>query len=241
MSEKINLARRESNVITRKEEDSPNSKIFGKFNKVFVSGMIETELEYDFQFRWEKFYRTTIAITRYSGTVDLIPLVISDMLISQDTLKESLKGKWVEITGQFRSYNKIGKDGLNHLILFLFATSIVIYEDASELEENPNSNLIYLDGYLCKSPIYRKTFLGREISDLLIAVNRPYRKSDYIPCITWGRVARWASGLEVGNRVQLYGRIQSRIYYKKLSPDSDITEPRTAYEISIMQIQIVDN
>ena len=204
MSDETSVARRENNVITRQEENSPNEKLFSKFNKVFVSGRIETELEFSHEILWEKFYRTRIRVERLSGTEDLVPIIVSDLLVGKMRINSSLEGKWVEVAGQFRSHNKMGEDGRKHLELFLFVTAINIYEDEDELEEITNANLIYLDGYLCKKPVFRKTPLGRQITDILVAVNRPYGKSDYIPCIAWGRVAQWASELEIGNRVKLY-------------------------------------
>lgn len=239
MSDETSVARRENNVITRQEENSPNEKLFSEFNKVFVSGRIETELEFSHEILWEKFYRTRIRVERLSGTEDLVPIIVSDLLVGKMRINSSLEGKWVEVAGQFRSHNKMGDDGRKHLELFLFVTAINIYEDEDELEEITNANLIYLDGYLCKKPVFRKTPLGRQITDLLVAVNRPYGKSDYIPCIAWGRVAQWASELEVGNRVKLYGRIQSREYFKRFSANSDAGEYRDAYEISVMRMQKV--
>ena len=239
MSDETSVARRENNVIIRQEENSPNKKLFSEFNKVFVSGRIETELEFSHEILWEKFYRTRIRVERLSGTEDLVPIIVSDLLIGKMRINSSLEGKWVEVAGQFRSHNKMGDDGRKHLELFLFVTAINIYEDEDELEEITNANLIYLDGYLCKKPVFRKTPLGRQITDLLVAVNRPYGKSDYIPCIAWGRVAQWASELEVGNRVKLYGRIQSREYFKRFSANSDAGEYRDAYEISVMRMQKV--
>ncbi|MCI8384749.1 MAG: single-stranded DNA-binding protein [Clostridia bacterium] len=241
MSDETGVARRENNVITRQEENSPTENLFGEFNKVFVSGRIEAELEYSHEVRWEKFYRTRVRVERLSGTEDLVPIVVSDLLIGQEKMKTSLEGKWVEVAGQFRSYNKLGEDGRKHLDLFLFVRAIKIYEDEDGLEETTNANLIYLDGYLCKPPVFRKTPLGRQITNLLIEVNRPYGKSDYIPCIAWGRGAQWVSEFEVGNRVKLYGRVQSREYFKKTSPDSDAGEYRDAYEISVMRMQKVED
>ena len=241
MSDETAVARRENNVITRQEENSTTEKLFSEFNKVFVSGKIEAEFEYSHEVQWEKFYRTRIRVERLSGTEDLVPIIVSYLLIERERMKNSLKGKWVEVAGQFRSHNKEGEDGRKHLELFLFVTAINIYEDEDELEETTNANLIYLDGHLCKPPVYRKTPLGRQITDLLIAVNRPYGKSDYIPCIAWGRVAQWVSEFETGNRVKLYGRIQSREYFKRYSADSDAVEHRIAYEISVMRMQRVED
>lgn len=241
MSDETRVARRENNVITRWEESSSTKRLFSEFNKVFVSGRIEAEFEYSHEVQWEKFYRTRVRVERLSGTEDLVPIMVSDLLIGQKMLKKSLKGKWVEVAGQFRSYNKLGEDGRRHLELFLFVTAINIYEDEDEQEEITNANLIYLDGYLCKPPVFRKTPLGRQITDLLIAVNRPYGKSDYIPCIAWGRIAQWVSEFEVGNRVKLYGRVQSREYFKRYSNDSEAGEYRNAYEISVMRMQKVED
>lgn len=241
MSDETGVARRENNVITRREENSPTEKLFSEFNKVFVSGRIEAEFDFSHEVLWEKFYRTRVRVERLSGTEDLVPIVVSDLLIGRERMKTSLEGKWVEVAGQFRSYNKLGEDGRRHLDLFLFVTAINIYDDEDELEEVTNANLIYLDGYLCKPPVFRKTPLGRQITDLLIAVNRPYGKSDYIPCIAWGRVAQWASEFEVGNRVKLYGRVQSREYFKRFSKDSEAREYKDAYEISVMRMQKVED
>ena len=241
MSDETGVARRENNVITRREENSPTEKLFSEFNKVFVSGRIEAEFDFSHEVLWEKFYRTRVRVERLSGTEDLVPIVVSDLLIGRERMKTSLEGKWVEVAGQFRSYNKLGEDGRRHLDLFLFVTAINIYDDEDELEEVTNANLIYLDGYLCKPPVFRKTPLGRQITDLLIAVNRPYGKSDYIPCIAWGRVAQWASKFEVGNRVKLYGRVQSREYFKRFSKDTEAGEYRDAYEISVMRMQKVED
>lgn len=241
MSDETGVARRENNVITRREENSPTEKLFSEFNKVFVSGRIEAEFDFSHEVLWEKFYRTRVRVERLSGIEDLVPIVVSDLLIGRERMKTSLEGKWVEVAGQFRSYNKLGEDGRRHLDLFLFVTAINIYDDEDELEEVTNANLIYLDGYLCKPPVFRKTPLGRQITDLLIAVNRPYGKSDYIPCIAWGRVAQWASEFEVGNRVKLYGRVQSREYFKRFSKDTEAGEYRDAYEISVMRMQKVED
>lgn len=239
MSDKNLIVRENNNVIVRQEGVYINEKIFCDFNKVWISGIIEDEFEYNHENFWEKFYRTRVKIERLSGTQDYIPLIVSNMLI-YNISKESLKGKYVEVAGQFRSFNKEGDDGRRHLELFLFATAINIYESEAEFEEVTNANLIYLDGYICKPPVYRTTPLGRQITDLLIAVNRSYNKSDYIPCIAWGRNAQYASEFEVGNRIKLYGRIQSRQYFKRFSSGSEEGEMREAYEISIMRLMKVE-
>ena len=229
------LARRENNVIARQEEISGNEKLFSEFNKVWVSGTIEEEFEFSHEVLWEKFYRTRVIVTRFSGTDDFVPIIVTDLLMA-NIFKKTLKGKYVEVGGQFRSFNKMGEDGRKHLDLYLFVTAINICDNEEELEEITNANLIFLDGYICKNPVYRKTPLGRKITDLIIAVNRSYNKSDYIPCIAWGRYALYASKLKVGDRINLYGRIQSRQYFRRYSTDSEVGEYRDAYEISIMRM-----
>ena len=161
---------------------------------------------------------------------DIIPLMVSERLVD---VTQNLTGRLVEVIGQFRSYNR-HEGNRNKLILSIFVREWQL------VDENPMSgktNQIFLDGYICKAPVYRKTPLGREISDLLLAVNRPYGKSDYIPCIAWGRNARFASSFEVGGRIQIWGRVQSREYVKKI--DEDETEKHIAYEVSVNKLECV--
>ena len=240
MSEKAEVTRNKKNAIILREEN-PNEKGYQTTNKVFVRGIIEDELEYSHTILWEKFYRTKIIIKRLSGTKDYIPILISEFLISEKIMNKSLKNKWVEGFGQFRSHNsKMNEDGKSHLDLYVFITDINIYENEYEMEENEKANnMIYLDGYICKQPIFRQTPSERKITDLLIAVNRSYGKADYIPCIAWGRVAEWAAYLDIGTRVELNGRIQSRKYLKKPFPDSEVGERKIAYEVSITRMQKV--
>ena len=174
-----------------------------------------------------------VAVSRLSNFADNIPLMVSERLID---VSENYIGQKVYVTGQFRSYNK-HEECKNRLVLSVFVREIEFVEDSEEVEEDIKSNQIYLDGYICKEPIYRKTPLGREIADLLVAVNRSYGKSDYIPCICWGRNARFASGFEVGGHVQVWGRIQSREYVKKINEDE--IEKRIAYEVSVSKIDFL--
>ncbi len=212
-------------------ENESIEKLFTEFNKAYICGIVEKNLQFSHETMWDCFYITRVKVTRLSGTIDFIPIMVSYKLVND--VNASLEGKWVEIAGQFRSYNYEGEDGKRHLQLFLFATGINIYDENQEtIESLVEANMLFLDGYICREPVYRTTPLGREITDLLIAINRPYGKSDYIPCIAWGRTAQWASRLEVGNRVQLYGRIQSREYKKQ-------GEVRVAYEISILRMKEV--
>ena len=168
-------------------------------------------------------------IARLSDSTDIIPVMVSERLID---VTADYKGSLVIINGQFRSYNR-HEEKKNKLVLSVFAREI---EFVDEISENARTNQIFLDGYICKPPVYRKTPLGREIADVLLAVNRPYGKSDYIPCICWGRNARYASAFEVGGHVLIWGRIQSREYMKRIGENE--TEKRVAYEVSVSKLEL---
>lgn len=200
-------------------------------NQVTMIGEIVSEFEFSHEVYGEGFYLVDISVSRLSDSVDYIPLMVSERLVD---VTQSYSGETISVSGQFRSYNR-HEEKKNRLILSVFVREL---EFVDEIEDDIKSNQIYLDGYICKEPIYRKTPLGREIADLLVAVNRPYGKSDYIPCICWGRNARYASAFEVGEHVQIIGRIQSRTYIKKLS--DTLTEERTAYEVSVSKLECVE-
>lgn len=200
-------------------------------NKVTVIGTIISEFVFSHAVYGEGFYLVDLAVNRLSEQADVIPLMISERLI--DVTKD-LRGCTIEAAGQFRSYNR--HEGMkNRLVLSVFVREVRFME---EFTDYTKTNQIFLDGYICKEPIYRKTPLGREIADLLVAVNRPYGKSDYIPCISWGRNARFASGFTVGTRVMIWGRVQSREYTKKISETE--CEKRTAYEVSVSKLECVE-
>ena len=194
-------------------------------------GTIAGGFTYSHEIFGEGFYMVDVEVSRLSDSTDLIPLMVSERLMD---VTADYRGVMIMVTGQFRSYNR-HEEKKNRLILSVFAREVQIID---ELGESAKSNQIYLDGYICKEPIYRKTPLGREIADLLIAVNRPYGKSDYIPCICWGRNARFASSFEVGTRCAVWGRIQSREYMKKLSEET--AEKRVAYEVSVNKLDLID-
>lgn len=200
-------------------------------NQVSIVGEIISDFQYSHEVYGEGFYMVEVAVSRLSNFSDYIPLMISERLI--DT-SQSYIGQKVYVTGQFRSYNR-HEELKNRLVLSVFVREI---EFIDEETEEMKSNQILLDGYICKDPIYRKTPLGREIADLLVAVNRSYGKSDYIPCICWGRNARFAARFEVGVHVQIWGRIQSREYVKRLNEDE--VEKRTAYEVSVSKIEYME-
>ena len=197
-------------------------------NQVTIMGKVATEFSFSHEVFGEGFYMVEVEVKRLSNSEDRIPLMISERLID---VTQDYTGEYIMVHGQFRSYNR-HEEQKNRLVLSVFVREI------SFMEEEPDgtkTNSIWLDGYICKEPIYRKTPLGREIADLLLAVNRPYGKSDYIPCICWGRNARYASGFEVGEHVQLLGRIQSREYVKRIS-DTE-TEKRVSYEVSVSKLE----
>ncbi len=198
-------------------EEKPN-------NRVFIRGEIVTEARYSHEVYGEGFYETDVLVKRLSGQADVLPLTISERLITSNGLKP---GSEISALGQFRSYNKLVGEK-SKLMLTVFVRELIDAEDA----KNPNN--IVLSGYVCKPPVYRTTPFSREISDVLVAVNRAYNKSDYIPCIAWGRNARFVKNLAVGERIALSGRIQSREYTKKISETESKT--MTAYEVSICKL-----
>lgn len=199
---------------------------YEKNNNVHVMGVVESKPEFSHALLGEGFYDLRLQVPRLSNENDILPITISERLI------ENIKiGDKLSIFGQFRSYNKMD-GGRNKLMLTVFAKEI------TSIDEDENPNIIFLTGFICKEPIYRTTPFGREICDVLIAVNRAYNKSDYIPCIAWGRNARFVRDLAVGDKVELSGRIQSREYQKKI--DETISETRTAYEVSISAITLVN-
>lgn len=198
-----------------------------KNNQVTISGEIVSGFTFSHQIYGEGFYMMDVQVKRLSEQYNTIPVMVSERLID---VSEDYGGYSVKIIGQFRSYNR-HEETRNRLVLSAFAREI---EFVDEVVDGYKSNHIYLDGYICKPTIYRKTPLGREICDILLAVNRPYGKSDYIPCICWGRNARYAGELQVGDRIEVEGRIQSREYMKKIGEDE--VEKRVAYEVSVSKI-----
>lgn len=200
-------------------------------NQAVVAGEVVSEFTFSHELYGEGFYNVDLRVSRLSDAYDIIPVMISDRIID---VKQSYVGRRLEVKGQFRSYNK-HEDYKNRLILSLFAREV---RELEMEEEYSKPNQIFLDGFICKKPVYRMTPLGREIADILLAVNRAYGKSDYIPCICWGRNARFAGNLEVGEHIQVWGRIQSRQYQKKISEDEVVN--RVAYEISVSKIECIE-
>lgn len=206
-------------------------KRMGMNNKVRIVGEVVSELIFSHEVYGEYFYTTNIKVNRLSGTEDIVPCIVSEYMLDKEL---EYCGKKVEVLGSYRSWNKhIGQR--SKLILFVFTSNLEVCELA---EDGSANNKVELDGYLCKKPVYRETPLGREIADCVIAVNRGKGKSDYIPCITWGSDARFMATLNIGDYVRCAGRIQSREYAKV---ENDLVTSRTAYEVSISQLERVVN
>ncbi|WP_024614960.1 single-stranded DNA-binding protein [Clostridium sp. Ade.TY] len=197
-------------------------------NKIYLEGKVVSELEYSHEMYGEGFYTFNLEVQRLSDSTDLLNITISERLLADFDVS---LGRDVIVEGQLRSYNKF-VDGSNKLILTVFARNI---EPCIERSKNPNE--IYLDGFICKEPVYRTTPFGREIADVLLAVNRAYNKSDYIPTIAWGRNSRFCKALEVGDNIKVWGRLQSREYQKKVSETEVIK--KIAYEVSISKMERV--
>ena len=210
-------------------------------NYLTLVGKVTGEKKFSHEIYGERFYIFNLEIPRLSGVADIIPITISERLINEDTLAE---GQKLLVKGQFRSYNSYENEK-NRLILTVFAKDVrIISEEEQSEEENEMTkkdvvtNEVVLIGYICKKPIYRQTPFGREIADILLAVNRAYNKSDYIPCIAWGRNARFCQNLEVGAQIKLVGRVQSRTYEKKY--EDGRVETRVAYEVSVGSLEVIE-
>jgi len=201
-------------------------------NVITILGMVVSECVFSHSVYGEGFYSFDVEIPRLSDAVDVLPVTISERIIERDNFKV---GDMVYITGQIRSYNNYVEDeNRNKLILTIFARDC----ENVEMGDQRSPNEVFLNGYICKPPIYRTTPFGREIADLLLAVNRSYNKSDYIPCIMWGRNARFCEKLSVGDNIRVWGRMQSRGYQKKL-PDGMVSD-RVAFEVSAAKIEMAE-
>lgn len=207
-------------------------KMKDRNNNITVFGLVAEEPVFNHEVFGEKFFKMMISINRVSGAVDTLSVLISERIVD---MKELKTGACVMITGRIRSYNEhIGEK--SKLILAIFTEIIEIYENETEL---PFNNDVVLRGFICKEPNYRVTPLGREITDVLIAVNRAYGKSDYIPCIVWGRTAKFVGHLPIGTHIEMTGRFQSREYTKRISENE--TENRIAYEVSVSKVELAED
>ena len=206
-------------------------------NHLVLVGKVTSDKRFSHEIYGEKFYIFDLAVPRLSGNADIIPITVSERLLSINDLTIDSK---ITVEGQFRSYNSYENER-NKLVLTVFAKDIKFIEDQEaeiEVSKDVVSNEVTLNGYICKKPIYRQTPFGREISDLLLAVNRAYNKSDYIPCIAWGRNARFCENIPVGTEVKIVGRVQSRTYEKKY--EDGTVETKVAYEVSVSSLEVVN-
>ena len=197
-------------------------------NKVFLKGVVVSKPRFSHEVFGEGFYELDLNVKRLSDNFDIVPITVSERLLSDGSFEVN---KEVSIKGQFRSYNKL-VDGKSKLLLTVFVREVM------ENDDSLNPNIIELNGFVCKEPIYRTTPFKREICDVLLAVNRAYNKSDYLPCIAWGRNARFVKNIKVGQKVCIIGRIQSREYQKRINDNESLV--KTAYEISISKIRLED-
>lgn len=204
-------------------------------NAVKLVGKIAREKVFSHEMYGEGFYTIDLEVPRLSDSIDLLPITVSERIIVDLDLSV---GKYVIIEGQLRSYNRYIENS-NKLVLTIFAKEVYIPNEEELIEVLRKPNEIYLDGYICKKPIYRTTPFGREITDILIAVNRAYNKSDYIPCISWGRNARFCEKMLIGDHIKLWGRIQSREYQKKHHTGE--VDTRIAFEVSVSKLEYVEN
>lgn len=211
--------------------------VYSENNHIILVGKVTSDKKFSHEIYGEKFYIFDLSVPRLSGSSDIIPITISERLIVNGDLPINSK---ITVEGQFRSYNSYG-EGKNKLVLTVFAKNVKLLENQDEEVEARKdflSNEVTLIGYICKKPIYRQTPFGREIADILLAVNRAYSKSDYIPCIAWGRTARFCENMEVGTEVKVVGRVQSRQYEKKY--EDGTIENKVAYEVSVGSLEVIN-
>ena len=208
--------------------DFDKKDISEETNKVILSGVLQSQFTFSHEIQDKKFYIATLAVERTSKAVDLLPVLAPEELLDEGL---DYAGRFVHLEGEYRSFND-RKGEANRLVLRVFLREMELAE-----EDCTYVNQIQLDGYVCRAPVFRKTPMGREVSDLLVAVNRKYGKSDYIPCICWGKQAHVAADLEVGSRISITGRVQSREYIKRTA---DGEKKRTAYEVSASEIRKIE-
>ena len=199
-------------------------------NSAQISGVVAQQFCYSHTIKQDKVYSSVVIVKRDSGVADRIPVRATEHLLEDKNIR---MGSYIYVSGYFRSLNKVDEEGKTHVDLYLYAKEI-----SKTTDTGVDINEILLDGFICKRPFYRQTPLKREVCDILLAVNRPYRKTDYVPCICWGKIARYADYLEVGTRLNIKGRIQSREYEKRLT--DTYSETRTAYEVSAQTLSLIE-
>lgn len=211
-------------------------------NRAYITGRLKGEFRYDHVWKGETFYRNKVIVERLSGAKDVVPINVAKSLLEEDFATKNLKEKWIEVDGQLETCNRKDIHGNSHLKMFLAAGKIKIYEE-NEIDslETMNGNWVYLEGYICKQPVIRKTSTGREIADIILAVNRENFKCAYIPCIVWSHPKCELRNFKVGTKLKFHGRIQSRIYPKKIVETPYIWKNRETYEVSVMRMLSIDD
>ncbi len=196
-------------------------------NNITIRGMMQGLPEFSHENHGKQFYRFLLEVPRLSKAVDLLPVIVDKSLL--DTIDPS-GGEMITVEGQVRSHNH-RSDGVRHLLIFVFATSVTV-------EDGDPVNDVIIEGPLCREPNFRRTPLGREICDVMLAVPRGFRRADYLPCILWGRTAQEVAACHTSDRIRICGRLQSR-NYTKLTEEG--AEERTAYEISALTADILED
>lgn len=200
-------------------------------NKVALTGVISSDIEFDHDSHGTNFYKFYLRSNRLSDNADIIPIIFNENLINKDLIKD---GNTVTVIGEYRSFNFHSENTKTKLVLNIFANEIIICDSDNQAK---HTNVIELKGYLCKNPVFRTTPLNRKICDVLLAVNRNFNKSDYIPCILWGKNAEICKDLTIGSNIEIIGRIQSREYQKKINEEN--TEKKVAYEVSVAKLNVL--
>ena len=235
----VNEMTEDINVIGRREAFWEQEDVFSISNKAWISGVIEEEFVFSHEAWSEKYYKTQVKVVRLSGIEDHIPIILTESLMN-DIPKGSQIGKYVEIGGYIRSVYKMDNNRNRHLRVFLFAKIINIYECEEELEQ-PNANYIYLEGRISRDVLYIPDFYGKKMSEFMLKVPRIGTNFETIPCIVWGKKAKSSSKLKNGDRIFLYGRIQSRQYLKKSLTEPEQEESKTVYEVFIKNMKKIEN
>ncbi len=195
-------------------------------NQITVRGELLALPEFSHENYGKRFFRFYLEVRRLSGTSDILPVIAQEELLKE---VDPCGGEMLTVTGQIRSHNH-RENGNRRLMIFVFASSILA-EDGQPINE------LHIEGAICREPTYRRTPLGREICDVMLAVPRAFRRADYLPCIAWGRTAQELSGCHTRDRIAIHGRLQSRIYTKQTETGQ---EERTAYEISALTADILE-
>lgn len=228
-----------NNILKEKERSLQNPKIFDKASKAVISGKIETGFELAYELKGDKFYQARVSVKRPSGVKDLIRLIIPEKLLTEEWRKEPQKGKWIEALGGLRTYDERDENHKQHLKVFLFVKKLEVYSE--EQGQQNDTNFVYLKGRICRPTRFKHKLSGKKVTELCLAVNKAEKAYVYIPCLAWGKNAEKAAELKVRDQIELYGRFQSRTYFKRLLPDSPEGTYKRTYEVSIIKMRKVES